>query len=108
MYFLGFVNQFLSWKFFIPLSRLSFAVYLIHFNLIKAYVSHMRKPFYFTECVYATTYVGILVIAFAIASVVSVVVEMPFLNLDKLFFPKNTKPLQGEFRLCIRRYIKSS
>ncbi|XP_046631169.1 nose resistant to fluoxetine protein 6-like isoform X3 [Daphnia pulicaria] len=87
----GFINNFLSCKLFIPFSRLSYAVYLIHFNFIKAYASHLRKPFYFTEYVYATTYLGILVIAFVLAFVVSVVVEMPFLNLDKLLFPNNSK-----------------
>ncbi|XP_057379360.1 nose resistant to fluoxetine protein 6-like [Daphnia carinata] len=92
----GFINQFLSWKLFLPFSRLSYAAYLIHYNMIKAYASHLRKPFYFTECVYATTYVGILVITFAIAFVLSVVVEMPFLNLDKFFFPIKSKNQQGK------------
>lgn len=92
----GFINQFLSWKLFLPISRLSYAAYLIHYNIIKAYASHLRKPFYFTECVYATTYFGILVITFAIAFVLSVVVEMPFLNLDKFFFPIKSKTRQGK------------
>lgn len=101
MYPLGFINQFLSWKLFLPISRLSYAAYLIHYNMIKAYASHLRKPFYFTECVYATTYFGILVITFAIAFVLSVVVEMPFLNLDKFFFPIKSKTRQGiKHRLC--------
>ncbi|KAI9551729.1 hypothetical protein GHT06_022065 [Daphnia sinensis] len=79
----GFINQFLSWKLFLPFSRLSYAAYLIHYNLIKAYASHLRKPFYFTE-----------------SFVLSVVVEMPFLNLDKFFFPLKSKTVQGERRLC--------
>ena len=33
----GFVNRFLSWNFFIPLSRLTYTLYLIHPLIIYAY-----------------------------------------------------------------------
>uniref|UniRef100_A0A0P5Y8E9 Nose resistant to fluoxetine protein n=1 Tax=Daphnia magna TaxID=35525 RepID=A0A0P5Y8E9_9CRUS len=87
----GFVHRFLSWKLFLPFSRLSYAVYLLHLHYIFAYLSHLRKPFYYSEYVYFTTYLGILVIAFMMAFVVSVFVEMPFTNLDKLLFPNEIK-----------------
>ncbi|XP_045034184.1 nose resistant to fluoxetine protein 6 isoform X2 [Daphnia magna] len=91
----GIIHRFLSWKLFLPFSRLSYAVYLIHFNFIRAYASHLRKPFYFTELIFGTTYLGILMIAFLISFVVSVVVEMPFLNLDKLLFPNKSRALES-------------
>lgn len=77
-----------------PLSRLSYAVYLIHPVYIKAYYSSMRKPLYSTESSFFTTYFGILTMAFLIASIVSVVIEMPFLNLDRLLIPDNSAPIQ--------------
>ena len=82
---IGYVQSFLSWKFFMPLGRLSYAVYLIH-----PVYSSMRKPLYSTESSFFTTYFGILTMAFLIASIVSVVFEMPFLNLDKLLIPENS------------------
>ncbi|XP_057379361.1 nose resistant to fluoxetine protein 6-like isoform X1 [Daphnia carinata] len=91
----GIIHRFLSWKLFLPFSRLSYAVYLIHFNFIRAYASHLRKPFYFTELIFGTTYLGILMIAFFISFAVSVVVEMPFLNLDKLLFPNKPRVLES-------------
>jgi hypothetical protein len=51
----------------------------------------MRQPIYLTEYYFFTVYLGILLIVFTIASVVSVVVEQPFLNADKLLFPSNSK-----------------
>ncbi|XP_046643543.1 nose resistant to fluoxetine protein 6-like [Daphnia pulicaria] len=87
----GCIEMFLSSKVFLPLSRLSYAVYLVHFTFIKSYVSHMRQPIYLTEYYFFTVYLGILLIVFTIASVVSVVVEQPFLNADKLLFPSNSK-----------------
>lgn len=91
LYSTGFVHRFLSWKLFLPFSRLSYAVYLLHLHYIFAYLSHLRKPFYYSEYVYFTTYLGTLVIAFMMAFVVSVFVEMPFTNLDKLLFPNEIK-----------------
>lgn len=92
----GFIHRFLSWKLFLPFSRMSYAVYLVHFNFMRVYISHLRKPFYFTELVFGTTYLGILVISFFISFVISVVVEMPFLNSDKLIFPNNSKALESK------------
>ncbi len=72
-----------------PLSRLSYAAYLVHPLYIKAYYSYMRKPLYSTEMSFITTYSGILTMTFLIASIVSVVVEMPFNKLDKLLIVDN-------------------
>jgi hypothetical protein len=63
---------------------------------MRVYISHLRKPFYFTELIFGTTYLGILVISFFISFVISVVVEMPFLNSDKLLFPNNSKALESK------------
>ncbi|XP_046631188.1 nose resistant to fluoxetine protein 6-like isoform X2 [Daphnia pulicaria] len=90
----GFVHRFLSWKLFIPLSRLSYSVYLTHLIYTFAYISHLRKPYYFTEISGAMNFAGILVISFLLAFVVSVAVEMPFVNLDKLLFAGDSKSLQ--------------
>jgi hypothetical protein len=41
-------------------------------------------------------FAGILVISFLLAFVVSVAVEMPFVNLDKLLFAGDSKSLQSK------------
>ena len=78
------MQRFLSWKFFMPLSRLSYAAYLIHPIYIKVFFSIQRKPMYVSFPNLLTTFWGMLVPIFFLAAIISVVVEMPFLNLDKL------------------------
>ncbi|XP_045485662.1 O-acyltransferase like protein-like [Pieris rapae] len=86
----GPINQFLSmnlWK--IP-SRISYAMYLVHFSIINAYFSSMVENHYFT--------VGTTVFIFFSCSVVTVVVsilltgliELPFSILFKYMLDKVT------------------
>lgn len=90
----GFINRFLSWKLFLPLSRLSYGVYLTNLNLILLYGANTRKPLYVSDMYIITTYFGILVSAFAMAFFIFIFVEMPFQNLDRLLFSENTKDLK--------------
>lgn len=55
----------------------------------------MRKPLYFTEIYLATIFLGTLAFNFILACFLSVTFELPFLNLDKLFFPENSSPSKG-------------
>lgn len=53
---------------------------------------------YITEYYFFTSYLGILMIAFMLASVVFVIMEMPFMNLDKLLFPNSREIKKSKFR----------
>jgi peptidoglycan/LPS O-acetylase OafA/YrhL len=75
---------------------MSYAVYLIHLNFAITYGAQSRKPFYVTDLSVAITGLGVLVIAFLLASIVTVMVEMPFLNLDKLLFPNHLKASESK------------
>ena len=100
---IGFIHRFLSSKLFLPLSRLSYAVYLIHFNYIRVFSSSMRKPLYFNEFHFLVTFFGGMVIIFALAIFVSIVVEMPFRNLDKFLFPSvNSNLCKATSKLRVR------
>lgn len=88
----GFVQRWLSWRCFVPLARLSYAVFLIHFAFVKAYTSQQRKPFYFTEFNFVANYVGTVAFTFILATILCTAIELPFHNLDKLIFPNKSKP----------------
>ena len=45
----GFVNSLLSWKGFIPLSRLSYCAYLVHPAVIYYSLLSQRQPIYMTD-----------------------------------------------------------
>ena len=90
---LGFVNKLLSWRAFMPLSRLTYCAYLIHWTYITMFFAHSRKPFYYTVFNQVHTYFGFLVAVFGLSFIVSLTVEAPFLNLEKLLFsPLQSKP----------------
>jgi hypothetical protein len=40
----GPVNAFLSWKFFHPLSRLTYSIYLLHFSMIRIQLVSTKTP----------------------------------------------------------------
>lgn len=81
-------NRLLSWKGFVPLSRLTYCVYLIHLDYINVYFSWNRKQLYYTFMGTLTTYFGIVVTVFGLAFLVSVTVEASFMNLEKLIFKR--------------------
>jgi peptidoglycan/LPS O-acetylase OafA/YrhL len=70
---------------------MSYAVYLIHVNLAISYGAQSRKPLYVSQLPTLTTSFGLLGLVFLFASVVTIMVEMPFLNLEKLLLPYNSK-----------------
>ncbi|KAH7984646.1 hypothetical protein HPB52_023389 [Rhipicephalus sanguineus] len=45
----GFINKVLSWRAFVPLSRLTYLVYLVHPLLILWHTAYLKKPFYTTQ-----------------------------------------------------------
>ena len=45
----GIVNWFLSWKLFIPLSRLTYLAYLIHPVVLEVYYQGQRDGFYLND-----------------------------------------------------------
>ena len=87
----GFVDRFLSWKGFLPLGRLTYCVYLIHYDYLNVFFSAMRKQYYYTLAWEFTLYFGLLCTVFGMAFVVSVAIEASFLNLEKLAFSSKMK-----------------
>ncbi|EFX85286.1 hypothetical protein DAPPUDRAFT_314000 [Daphnia pulex] len=87
----GFVNRLLSWKGFLPLGRMTYCVYLIHYDFLVVYYSAMRKRFYYTLFEQFTVCFGLLVVTFGLAFLVSVTLEASFLNLEKLVFSSKSK-----------------
>lgn len=77
----------LSWKMFIPLGRLTFVVYLTHFNYITAINALSRKPHDFNMYKEIVIVLGIIAMSFVLAIVIAILVEIPFLNLERLINP---------------------
>ncbi|KAI1298158.1 Nose resistant to fluoxetine protein 6 [Halotydeus destructor] len=80
----GAVDSFLSWKLFTPLSKLSFAVYLLHFIVLWARYASIRwtLPFghYSMLCEFIVNYV----LSTIMAAIAFLCVEVPFGKLYKM------------------------
>ena len=80
----------MSWKLFLPLSRLVYAAYIINPNLIKVFLARQRVPLYFDISEIGVAYSGIIILAFLASFVAHVTVEKPFINLAQLILSQPT------------------
>ena len=80
------INSFLSMKFWIPLSRLTYTAYLIHPIILTVIFSSLRDPFTYTEYTLAVYAVAMVVLSFGAAGVVAAFVEFPLSNLEMAVF----------------------
>ncbi|CAL1277762.1 unnamed protein product [Larinioides sclopetarius] len=90
----GAVNGILSWKAWIPLSRLTFCAYLIHPIVIFAYYSSMKRLIEFNHINMVMSYFGFLIISYAAAAVTSLLFESPVIRLERLLRDKLINFLQ--------------
>lgn len=88
----GFVSRFLSWSAFVPLSRLSFAVYLIHFPFIEFILHTSRERIFFAHFSLVTLFFGVLVWSYLLSYLAYIICEGPTTNLDKLLFGASSRP----------------
>ncbi|XP_066923938.1 nose resistant to fluoxetine protein 6-like isoform X3 [Clytia hemisphaerica] len=84
--FAGFINTFLSWKCWIPLSRLTFGAYLLHPLVIFYFFLVQENSFHFQNNIFAFAYVSNLFFSFVMAFILAMSVEYPVMNLEKLLF----------------------
>ncbi|XP_060603088.1 nose resistant to fluoxetine protein 6-like [Ruditapes philippinarum] len=87
----GIINSFLSWKLFIPLSRLTYISYLIHPVIMEIYYMSKRDPIYITDFDAVYFFFGHLIMANGAAFVLSLLFESPFMGLEKAFFRRQRK-----------------
>ncbi|KAL1424876.1 hypothetical protein MTO96_019739 [Rhipicephalus appendiculatus] len=87
----GPVNKFLSWNAFVPLSKLSYGVYLIHLPLFKLMMHSSRERVYFSEFYQGTLYFGVLTWCLVFSYFVYVACEAPTAALDKVIFGRLTR-----------------
>lgn len=82
----GILNQFLSWEGFVPLSRLSFGVYLIHypFFILKYHIARERT--FFSHFSLVSQWFSVLVWSYLLSYLMFVACDAPTGRLEKLLF----------------------
>lgn len=80
----GPVNAFLGWKVFLPLSRLTYCTYLVHPLIIAIWFGTLETNIHYSDTQFAFFFLALLTSALAGAYVVSMLVEVPFMNIAKM------------------------
>uniref|UniRef100_A0A0N5AVL3 Acyl_transf_3 domain-containing protein n=1 Tax=Syphacia muris TaxID=451379 RepID=A0A0N5AVL3_9BILA len=85
----GFINDLLSFRYFVPLSSLCYSVYLMHLLIVFAIFMWSPFPIIFSSKVpILLMALPQLVLSYLAAAMISMYAEFPALNLEKLFFAK--------------------
>ncbi|XP_050043661.2 nose resistant to fluoxetine protein 6-like [Dermacentor andersoni] len=82
----GTLNKLLSWKAFVPLSRLSYGVYLIHWPFLALMLHSSRERIYWSVFNQLTLSFAVLVWSFLLSYVAFIACEAPTGALEKLLF----------------------
>ncbi|XP_018562596.1 nose resistant to fluoxetine protein 6-like [Anoplophora glabripennis] len=83
------INKFLSYKFFIPASRLTYCAYLAN-GLIEVYnMGVLRQPVYLSKYELACKILGHLILTYTVAFILCIFFESPIHSLEKILLRKD-------------------
>ncbi|XP_046843813.1 nose resistant to fluoxetine protein 6-like [Xenia sp. Carnegie-2017] len=81
----SYINEYLSARFWIPLSRLTYSVYLIHMIVIHYMLYAANGSMHYSIAFTVYYFLASVVLSFAGGYILAVVIEFPVENLEKLF-----------------------
>eukprot|EP00658_Telonema_sp_P-2_P078680 TRINITY_DN742_c0_g1_i1.p1 TRINITY_DN742_c0_g1~~TRINITY_DN742_c0_g1_i1.p1 ORF type:complete len:690 (+),score=130.10 TRINITY_DN742_c0_g1_i1:200-2269(+) len=76
------VNKMLSVPIFVPLSRLSYGVYVLHLTVLSTMIGALRSPMHYTDSYAVFVYMGVLAISYMLAAALFVLVDLPVAALE--------------------------
>ncbi|KAH9360609.1 hypothetical protein HPB48_007570 [Haemaphysalis longicornis] len=85
----GIVNRFLSWNGFVPLSRLSFGVYLIHSPFYIVMYNISRERIFFSHFTLVSQCFSVFVWSYILSYFLFIACDAPTGHLEKLVFMRN-------------------
>lgn len=89
----GPINWFLSHPFWLPISKLSYAIYMVHFPIIMITTGAMRTPFPVSRIGILQQFFGDFSLSFLVAIPATLAFELPIDAIDKLLFSSQKKEL---------------
>ncbi|KAM7303477.1 nose resistant to fluoxetine protein 6 [Ixodes scapularis] len=87
----GYIYQFLSWEWFVPMSRLSFGVYLIHspFYIVQSHIS--RERLFYSHNTLVMQCFGVFVWSHLLSYALYIACEAPTSRLERMIFMPETQ-----------------
>ena len=82
----GIIDKFLSWSFWVPLSRLTFMTYLFHPIVIILMYRTLRFRFIYTDWLLIVMFAAAIMLSYSLSLLIAVTVEYPVANLEKAVY----------------------
>jgi peptidoglycan/LPS O-acetylase OafA/YrhL len=84
----GFVKRFLTLSIWMPISKLSYCIYLVHILIQLVYMASIRSPMYFSDFRVIYKFFGDFAMAFIFAFLIAVTFEYPTLRIIKILIDR--------------------
>ncbi|XP_028514764.1 nose resistant to fluoxetine protein 6 isoform X2 [Exaiptasia diaphana] len=81
----GLVDNILSARFWIPLSRLTYSVYLVHPMVLGAFYGSLQSTVAYTDFLMVIFFLGCLMVSYGLSFILAIAIEFPTMQLEKLF-----------------------
>ena len=94
----GLIDDFLSWKAFIPLSKLTYGAYLSHIIIQFMVFYTQTSPIYFSDFLMSQYFIGIALFTFGTAFVQALVAEVPFVRLERILLGGAARPQKPAYQ----------
>ena len=91
----GWLNRFMSWHIWAPLSQLSFGVYLLHPIVIFVWLLGMQQKSVYSLATFGMSLTSVCCVSFALAVVAAVLVEFPIATLIASIIKQKTRRSQA-------------
>ena len=91
---LTWVKAFLAWGPFQVIGKLTYSAYLIHICVILGFTYSRESSFYNSRDAIFFIYFGIYLLAYFVAALLTLLVEIPFINIERILLcPKRSRDL---------------
>ncbi|XP_069691621.1 nose resistant to fluoxetine protein 6-like [Periplaneta americana] len=87
----GLLNTILSWPVWRPLARLTFAIYLIHFDVVLGHIISARVPVYQSVLNKFREFFLNLIVTLILAIVLTLAIESPCVQIEKILFSRGSR-----------------
>ncbi|CAH2063670.1 unnamed protein product, partial [Iphiclides podalirius] len=92
----GILNILLTWKAFVPISRLTFCAYLVNGIVELYYVSQLRHPLHVTFFTMMANSVAHIILTFFLAIILCVIFESPIHGIEKILLRIFARPVLSD------------
>ncbi|XP_077490136.1 nose resistant to fluoxetine protein 6-like [Amblyomma americanum] len=103
----GYLNSFLGWKHFVPLSRLTLGLYVIHVPFLNLYYNASRERLYYSTFSLATLFFAALVWSLLLSILLFATCEAPTGRLEKQLFSCRA-PARDKKPKVVASYVKNN